>query len=270
MSVTLARAEPSYCGGRRLHRADEAAGDVARGVHGARRHAGRARPHSSGDRLRGAAVHHRRRRRRRCAEHVVRCRHRRAHGAHRKPANSARPHHARRGAGLRLYACGVLGRMRFGLLVNLLAAVLLAFTIFFYVVIYTMWLKRSTPQNIVIGGAAGALPPMIGWAAATGSVALEPIVLFLIIFFWTPPHFWALSLYRSRRLRARWNSNAAGRCRRARNPAANPSLYADPECRLASRPGCSDIPGRSTAWPPSCSAPVCSSWRCECARSATA
>ena len=84
-----------------------------------------------------------------------------------------------------------------GLLVNWVAAALLAFTISFYVVIYTMWLKRSTPQNIVIGGAAGALPPMIGWAAATGSVAVEPIVLFLIIFFWTPPHFWALSLYRT-------------------------------------------------------------------------
>jgi heme o synthase len=84
-----------------------------------------------------------------------------------------------------------------GLLVNVLAAALLAFTIFFYVAIYTMWLKRSTPQNIVIGGAAGALPPVIGWAAATGALALEPVLLFLIIFFWTPPHFWALSLYRS-------------------------------------------------------------------------
>ncbi|HZQ13231.1 MAG TPA: heme o synthase [Pseudolabrys sp.] len=84
-----------------------------------------------------------------------------------------------------------------GLFVNVLAAALLAFTIFFYAVIYTMWLKRWTPQNIVIGGASGALPPMIGWAAATGSLSLEPIVLFLIIFFWTPPHFWALSLYRS-------------------------------------------------------------------------
>ena len=83
-----------------------------------------------------------------------------------------------------------------GLLVNVLAAALLAFTIFFYVVIYTIWLKRSTPQNIVIGGAAGALPPVIGWAAATGSVSLEPLVLFLIVFLWTPPHFWALSLYR--------------------------------------------------------------------------
>src|SRR5947208_571672 len=83
-----------------------------------------------------------------------------------------------------------------GLLVNVLAAALLAFTIFFYVVIYTMWLKRSTPQNIVIGGAAGALPPIIGWTAASGSLAIEPILLFLIIFFWTPPHFWALSLYR--------------------------------------------------------------------------
>src|SRR5687767_8275534 len=85
-----------------------------------------------------------------------------------------------------------------GLLVDPLAGALLAFTIFFYAVVYTMWLKRSTPQNIVIGGAAGAFPPMIGWAAATGSIGLEPIVLFLIIFMWTPPHFWALALYRTR------------------------------------------------------------------------
>jgi protoheme IX farnesyltransferase len=84
-----------------------------------------------------------------------------------------------------------------GLLVNVAAAALLALTIAFYVLVYTMWLKRSTPQNIVIGGAAGALPPVIGWAAATGGLAIEPIVLFLIIFFWTPPHFWALSLYRT-------------------------------------------------------------------------
>jgi len=84
-----------------------------------------------------------------------------------------------------------------GLLVNWLASALLAFTIFFYVVIYTIWLKRSTPQNIVIGGAAGAFPPMIGWAAVTGSLSLEPVLLFLIIFFWTPPHFWALALYRT-------------------------------------------------------------------------
>jgi protoheme IX farnesyltransferase len=84
-----------------------------------------------------------------------------------------------------------------GLLVNLVAAGLLAFTIFFYVVIYTMWLKRSTPQNIVIGGAAGALPPVIGWAAATGGIGIEPVLLFLIVFLWTPPHFWALSLYRA-------------------------------------------------------------------------
>src|SRR5262249_30002413 len=69
--------------------------------------------------------------------------------------------------------------------------------IFFYVVIYTMWLKRSTPQNIVIGGAAGAFPPMIGWAAATGGLGVESVILFLIIFFWTPPHFWALSLWRA-------------------------------------------------------------------------
>jgi heme o synthase len=84
-----------------------------------------------------------------------------------------------------------------GLLVNVVAAALLAATIAFYVLVYTIWLKRRTPQNIVIGGAAGALPPMIGWAAVTGGFAVEPAVLFLIIFFWTPPHFWALSLYRA-------------------------------------------------------------------------
>ncbi|HVV92033.1 MAG TPA: heme o synthase [Hyphomicrobiales bacterium] len=84
-----------------------------------------------------------------------------------------------------------------GLAANWLAAGLLAFTIFFYAVIYTMWLKRTTAQNIVIGGAAGALPPMIAWAAATGTVSLDSFVLFLIIFFWTPPHFWALALVKS-------------------------------------------------------------------------
>ncbi|MEM9477474.1 MAG: heme o synthase [Pseudomonadota bacterium] len=78
---------------------------------------------------------------------------------------------------------------------NLFAAGLLAFTIFFYAVIYTMWLKRWTPQNIVIGGAAGAFPPMIGWAAATGGVSLESVLMFALIFMWTPPHFWALALF---------------------------------------------------------------------------
>lgn len=81
-----------------------------------------------------------------------------------------------------------------GFATNWLAASLLAFTIFFYVVIYTMWLKRSTPQNIVIGGAAGALPPIVGYAAATGDISLASIILFAIIFVWTPPHFWALAL----------------------------------------------------------------------------
>ena len=81
---------------------------------------------------------------------------------------------------------------------NFLAAGLLAFTIFFYAVIYTMWLKRSTPQNIVIGGAAGALPPVVGYAAASGSVTLDSLLLFAIIFVWTPPHFWALALVKSR------------------------------------------------------------------------
>ena len=80
---------------------------------------------------------------------------------------------------------------------NLVAASLLALTISFYVFVYTIWLKRKTPQNIVIGGAAGALPPVIGWSIATGDVSLEPIILFLIIFIWTPSHFWALSLFKS-------------------------------------------------------------------------
>ncbi|TDK37430.1 protoheme IX farnesyltransferase [Rhizobium deserti] len=85
-----------------------------------------------------------------------------------------------------------------GLAVNWFAAGLLAFTIFFYAVVYTMWLKRSTPQNIVIGGASGAFPPMIGWACVTGGVSLDSIVLFLIIFLWTPAHFWALALFKMR------------------------------------------------------------------------
>lgn len=87
--------------------------------------------------------------------------------------------------------------MLLGLATNWLAAGMLAFAIFFYAVVYTIWLKRSTPQNIVIGGAAGAFPPVIGWAAVTGSLDWYPLVLFLVIFLWTPPHFWALALYRN-------------------------------------------------------------------------
>ncbi|WP_297585385.1 heme o synthase [Devosia sp.] len=83
-----------------------------------------------------------------------------------------------------------------GLATNWVAGAFLAFTIFFYAVVYTMWLKRSTPQNIVIGGAAGAFPPMVGWAAVTGTSSWESFALFLIIFLWTPPHFWALALYK--------------------------------------------------------------------------
>ena len=82
-----------------------------------------------------------------------------------------------------------------GLAVNLLAAAILTVSILFYVLVYTVWLKRRTPQNIVIGGAAGAFPPLIGWAAATGRIELLPVLLFLLIFLWTPPHFWALSLF---------------------------------------------------------------------------
>jgi protoheme IX farnesyltransferase len=110
-----------------------------------------------------------------------------------------------------------------GLFVNLFAAALLAFTIFFYVGVYTLWLKRRTPQNIVIGGLSGALPPAIGWAAVTGDLSLAPIVLVAIIFLWTPPHFWALSLWRSEDYA------------RARDPPPDPRLYrgADPARPLA-------------------------------------
>lgn len=98
------------------------------------------------------------------------------------------------GFGLTLAASSVV---LMALATNMLAAVILAGSIGFYVFIYTMWLKRSTPQNIVIGGAAGAFPPMIGWVAATGSLSVMPVLLFAIIFFWTPPHFWSLSLFAS-------------------------------------------------------------------------
>jgi protoheme IX farnesyltransferase len=94
-----------------------------------------------------------------------------------------------------ILAAGAVGAL--ALAANVRAAALLGFAIFFYVVVYTVWLKRSMPQNIVIGGAAGALPPAIGWTAATGDLGLEPLILFLLIFLWTPPHFWALSLNRA-------------------------------------------------------------------------
>ncbi|MGZ2258588.1 heme o synthase [Roseobacter sp. A03A-229] len=101
-------------------------------------------------------------------------------------------------AGEALYlgmALSGLSVMMLGLAANLLAAALLAFTIFFYAVVYSMWLKRSTPQNIVIGGAAGAFPPVIGWVVATGSFSVEAWLMFALIFMWTPPHFWALALF---------------------------------------------------------------------------
>ena len=90
----------------------------------------------------------------------------------------------------------VISVMMLGLSLNYLAACLLAFSIFFYIFIYTIWLKRRTPQNIVIGGAAGAFPPVIGWVCSTGELNTFPLILFLLIFIWTPPHFWALALYK--------------------------------------------------------------------------
>lgn len=96
--------------------------------------------------------------------------------------------------GVGLFLSG-LAVVMLGLAANWFAAAFLAFTIFFYAVVYTMWLKRSTPQNIVIGGAAGAFPPMIGWACATGGIGIESLLMFALVFFWTPPHFWALALF---------------------------------------------------------------------------
>ncbi|MES2845106.1 MAG: heme o synthase [Pseudomonadota bacterium] len=107
------------------------------------------------------------------------------------PAGKVQPGEAL-GLGMALSGIAVV---MLGLASNLLAAGLLAFTIFFYAVVYSMWLKRLTPQNIVIGGAAGAFPPMIGWAVATGSVSIESVLMFALIFMWTPPHFWALALF---------------------------------------------------------------------------
>ncbi|MGG7517318.1 heme o synthase [Allorhizobium undicola] len=108
------------------------------------------------------------------------------------PAGRVQPQEALAfGVTLSVFSVAILG-----LTVNWFSAAFLAFTIFFYAVVYTMWLKRSTPQNIVIGGASGAFPPMIGWACVTGGVSLDSIILFLIIFLWTPAHFWALALFK--------------------------------------------------------------------------
>jgi UbiA prenyltransferase family len=118
-------------------------------------------------------------------------------------------------------ACSAFALLAFA--ANITAATLLAFTIFFYVVVYTMWLKRRTPQNIVIGGAAGALPPVIGWAAASGEFAFEPLVLFLIVVLWTPPLLGAVAHSR-RRICLCWRAHAAGCCRQSRDHAPNPDL----------------------------------------------
>ena len=161
------------------------------------------------------------------------------------PAGRMQP---RRGARLRPHACGRLGGVARpdGQLCSRPA--LLAFTIFFYAVVYTMWLKRWTPQNIVIGGAAGAFPPMIGWAAATGGIGARIVLLFLIIFFWTPPHFWALSLYAPTNTRA----PASRCCRWSRARPRRAARSCSIRCcwrRSARCPGCSAMPACSMAWP---------------------
>ena len=132
--------------------------------------------------------------RRRRRQPLVRPRHRRADGAHRRPADPRRARLAARGAASFGCLLAALSLLELSLTVNPLAAALSFSGFLGYVFVYTVWLKRRTPQNIVIGGAAGAVPPLVGWAAVTGSVSGTAVILFFIVFFWTPPHFWALSL----------------------------------------------------------------------------
>ena len=158
-----------------------------------------------------------------------------------------------------------------GLAVNLLAAGLLAFTIFFYAVVYTMWLKRSTPQNIVIGGLAGALPPVIGWAAASGTAPLNAWLLVAIIFFWTPPHFWALSLTTGDDYAARRRADDAGGHGRGLHPPADPDLQPAPRRRWRSRRPSPASAARSTWRSPALGGGgVRRRWRVRLRRAATA
>ena len=174
------------------------------------------------------------------AEHGLRRRHRRPDAPHAPPAGAVGPGAARRRAGAGRRPQPVLGRAD-GAGDQLLAAGLLAFTIFFYAVVYTLWLKRSTPQNIVIGGLAGALPPVIGWAAASGTAPLNAWLLCAIIFIWTPPHFWALSLYTQRGLRHGRRADDAGGQGRGLDPPRDPGLQPAARRRSRSR-------RRSPAW----------------------
>ena len=168
--------------------------------------------------------------------------------------------------------------LEFGLALSALSFVLLASTVnvltatlalvgnLFYVVVYTRWLKRSTPQNIVIGGAAGAVPPLVGYAAATGNLGLPALWLFLIVFLWTPPHFWALALL------IKENYAAAG-CRCCRSCAASEEttrqIVSTRSCSSRSRSRSASGSGRSTRPPRSCSAGSSSGWRGSCRRSPT-
>ena len=194
-----------------------------------------------------------RRRRRRLgrAQHVVRRRYRRGDDAHRQRGRSRRAASSRDEALAFGLVLSVLSVMTLGVLVNWLAAALLAFTIFFYAVIYTMWLKRSDAAEHRHRRRGRRLPPMIGWAAATGSVSLESVVLFLIIFLWTPPHFWALALFKADeygRAGIPMMPNVAG----ARLDApADLRLCAGRRCRSACCRPCSAMPASSTASSPS-------------------
>ena len=136
------------------------------------------------------------------------------HGAHRHAADPRRAHLAPRAALLFGCTLAALSFLELSLTVNVLAASLSFAGFLGYVFVYTVWLKRRTPQNIVIGGAAGAVPPLVGWAAVTGSVSGTAVILFFIVFFWTPPHFWALSPADEGRVREGRRADAAGRARR--------------------------------------------------------
>ena len=233
----------------RFRLADEAARDVACGVHRARWPGDCAGSPGSAAWVHCNPCHRHRSWRRRRAQHVVRRRHRCRDGSHGQASDPSRQDLAAEALAFGLVlACSAVAVLALAL--NVKAAALLAFTIFFYVVVYTVWLKRQTPQNIVIGGAAGALPPVIGWAAATGDIGLEPLVLFLIIFLWTPPHFWALSLNRAdeyARAGVPMLPVVAGRAATTRQILIYSVLLV---CRFRCCRGRSGLPARSMARPP--------------------
>ena len=191
--------------------------------------------------------------------HVLDARHRPADGqAHAVAAGRRGPRPPAVRARVRARALGALVRAA-RRVVNVLTAVLALVGNLFYVLVYTRFLKRSTPQNIVIGGAAGAVPPLVGWAAATGDLTLPALVLFAVVFLWTPPHFWALALLIKRDYAAAGRADAAGRARRARDGTADRALHGRAR-RVHARPGALGAVRRSSTSSPRSRSAASSSW----------